>query len=115
VLLVIMAGLGLGLGVIVSSLSTRYRDLQNLLTFGTQLLMYATPVIYPMAAVPAAYRPLFRVNPMTAVLETFREGFLGTGTVRTGDLLYSFAFMLVLLAVGLILFNRVEQTFMDTV
>jgi lipopolysaccharide transport system permease protein len=114
-LLFVMAGLGLGLGIIVSSLTTRYRDLQNLVAFGTQLLMYATPVIYPVSAVPARYRPVIQANPMTPILETFRQAFLGSGTVSLGGLLYSLIFMTVLLAVGLMLFNRVEQTFMDTV
>jgi lipopolysaccharide transport system permease protein len=114
-LLFIMAGLGLGLGIIVSSLTTRYRDLQNLVTFGAQLLMYATPVIYPVSAVPPAYRALIQANPMTPILETFRQAFLGTGTVSMGGLIYSLVFTLVLLAAGLLLFNRVEQTFMDTV
>jgi lipopolysaccharide transport system permease protein len=115
VLLFIMAGLGLGVGIVVSSLTTRYRDLQNLVGFGTQLLMYATPIIYPASAVPDRYRLLIQANPMTAIVETFREAFLGSGTVSVGGLLYSLAVMLVLLAVGLLLFNRVEQTFMDTV
>jgi len=114
-LLFIMAGLGLGAGIIVSSLTTRYRDLQNVVTFGTQLLMYATPVIYPASATPARYRILLQANPMTAIVEAFRGAFLGTDTVSTGALLYSFGFMLVALILGLLLFNRVEQTFMDTV
>jgi lipopolysaccharide transport system permease protein len=114
-LILIMAGLGLGVGIVVSSLTTRYRDLQNVVAFGTQLLMYATPIIYPASAVPDRYRPLIQANPMTPVMETFREAFLGTGTFSTGGLLYSLAFMLTLLAAGLLLFNRVEQTFMDTV
>lgn len=114
-LLFIMAGHGLGLGIIVSSLTTRYRDLQNLVAFGTQLLMYATPVIYPVSAVPERYRSVFQANPMAPILETFRGAFLGTDTVSIGGLLYSLAFMLVLLTVGSLLFNRVEQTFMDSV
>ncbi len=114
-LLLIMAGLGLGFGIIVSSLTTRYRDLQQLVAFGVQLLMYATPVIYPVSAVPAAYQPLIRANPVTPIVEAFRVAFLGAGTVSWGGLLYSFGFMLAVMAIGLMLFNRIEQTFMDTV
>jgi lipopolysaccharide transport system permease protein len=114
-LLFIMAGLGLGAGIIVSSLTTRYRDLQNVVTFGAQLLMYATPVIYPLSATPPKYRILVQVNPMTPIVEAFRGAFLGTDTVNMGALLYSFCFMVVALTLGLLLFNRVEQTVMDTV
>lgn len=114
-LLLQMAGLGLGIGIIVSSLTTRYRDLQFLVTFGTQLLMYATPVIYPLSSVPEKYRWLLVANPMTPVVETFRYAFLGQGTVEPLHLAYSAAFTLVVLLFGIVLFNRVEQTFMDTV
>jgi lipopolysaccharide transport system permease protein len=115
VALFIMAGLGLGAGIIVSSLTTRYRDLQNVVTFGTQLLMYATPVIYPLSATPVKYRFLVEANPMTSVVEAFRGAFLGTDTIAAGGLLYSFGFMVVALILGVLFFNRVEQTFMDTV
>ncbi len=115
VLLVLMAGLGLGVGIIVSSLTTRYRDLQQLVSFGVSLLMYATPVIYPVSAIPEAYRPLIMANPLTPVVEAFRAAFLGTGSVSLGGLWYSAGFMVVTLIFGLLIFNRVEQTFMDTV
>jgi lipopolysaccharide transport system permease protein len=114
-LLVLMAGLGLGAGIIVSSLTTRYRDLQQLVGFGVSLLMYATPVIYPVSAIPDAYRPLILANPLTPVVEAFRAAFLGAGTVSAGGLWYSAAWMAGLLVLGLLVFNRVEQTFMDTV
>jgi lipopolysaccharide transport system permease protein len=114
-LLLMMAGLGLGLGVIVSSLTTRYRDLQFLVAFGAQLLMYATPVIYPLSSVPEKYRWVLVANPMTPVVETFRYAFLGQGTVEVPHLAYTAAFTLTVLVVGIVLFNRVEQTFMDTV
>lgn len=115
VLVLMMAGLGLGLGIIISSLTTKYRDLRFLVTFGVQLLMYATPVIYPVSSIPERFRPFILANPMTSIVETFRYAFLGAGTVNIGQLLYSFIFMLVVVFLGTVIFNRVEQTFMDTV
>lgn len=115
VLLLMMAGLGLGFGIIISALTTRYRDLSFLVTFGVQLLMYATPIIYPLSSIPENFRLLILANPMTPIIETFRYAFLGTGTISALNLLYSFGFMLVVLAIGITLFNRVEATFMDTV
>ena len=114
-LLLIMAGMGLGLGVIISSLTTKYRDLQQLVGFGVQLLMYATPVIYPLSTVQGALRWVILANPMTAVVEVFRLGFLGTSSVDPLSLLYSVGFTLVVMLIGLLIFNRVEATFMDTV
>lgn len=115
VLLLIMAGMGLGIGIIISSLTTKYRDLRFLVTFGVQLLMYATPVIYPLSSIPGRFRLLIMANPMTPIVETFRFAFLGAGEANVGHLLYSFGFMIVVMAVGTVVFNRVEQTFMDTV
>lgn len=114
-LLLMMAGLGLGFGIIVSSLTTRYRDLQYLVGFGAQLLMYATPVVYPLSLVPDRYRWLVLANPMTSIVESFRFAYLGAGTVDMAQLLYSFVLMVAILLLGLLLFNRVERTFMDTV
>lgn len=114
-LVLMMAGLGLGFGIIISSLTTKYRDLRFLVTFGVQLLMYATPVIYPVSSIPERFQPLILANPMTPVVETFRYAFLGAGTVDAAHLLYSFVFMCVIVLVGVLIFNRVEQTFMDTV
>jgi lipopolysaccharide transport system permease protein len=114
-LLLMMAGLGLGLGIIVSTLTTKYRDLRFLVQFGVQLLMYATPVIYPVSSIPASFQWVIQANPMTPIVEAFRYAFLGAGTVDLGHLLYSFGFMLVVVIIGSIIFNRVEQTFMDTV
>jgi len=115
VLLIIMAGTGLGLGIIVSSLTTKYRDLQQLLGFGLQLLMYASPVLYSISVVPAQWRWLLLVNPVTAVIETFRGAFLGASSLEPIYLLYSLAFMFAVLLFGVLIFNRVENTFMDTV
>ncbi len=115
ILMLMMAGLGLGFGIIISSLTTKYRDLRFLVQFGVQLLMYATPVIYPVSAIPERFQWIILANPMTPIVEAFRYAFLGAGTVDTGHLLYSFGFMLVVVVIGSIIFNRVEQTFMDTV
>jgi lipopolysaccharide transport system permease protein len=115
VLILMMAGLGLGFGVIVSSLTTRYRDLRFLVTFGVQLWMYLTPVIYPVSSIPARFQPLIWANPLTPIVETFRYAFLGAGTVSIPNLLYSAGFMVVVLILGIILFNRIEATFMDII
>ncbi len=114
-LVLIIAGLGLGFGIIISSLTTKYRDLVHLVTFGVTLWMYATPVIYPLSEIPDKYKPFVMANPMTSIVETFKTALLGVGTVDYMSLLYSFAFMVVLLAVGILIFNKVERTFMDTV
>jgi lipopolysaccharide transport system permease protein len=115
ILMLMMAGLGLGFGIIISSLTTKYRDLRFLVQFGVQLLMYATSVIYPVSSIPARFQWIILANPMTPVIEAFRFAFLGAGTVNINSLLYSFGFMLVVVIIGSIIFNRVEQTFMDTV
>lgn len=114
-LILIMAGLGLGLGIIVSSLTTKYRDLRFLVQFGTQLLMYATPVIYPASSIPERFRWIILANPMTPIMEAFRYAFLGAGSVNVGHLLYSLGMTVVVAVLGVIMFNRVEATFMDTV
>lgn len=114
-LLVLMAGLGLGFGIIISSLTTKYRDLQYLVSFGVGLWMYATPVIYPVSSIPEKWRWVANVNPVTPIIETFRKGFLGAGDASWARLAYSFGFMLVVLLIGVVIFNRVEKTFIDTV
>lgn len=115
VLVFLIAGLGLGLGIIITSLTTKYRDLTFLLEFGVQLLMYATPVIYPLSTVPEKYRFLAVLNPMTSIIETFKVGFLGAGTFNWWHLAYSFGFMVLILLGGILVFNKTEQNFMDTV
>ncbi len=115
ILMLMMAGLGLGFGIIISSLTTKYRDLRFLVQFGVQLLMYATPVIYPASSIPERFQWIIQANPMTPVIEAFRFAYLGAGTVNLNHLLYSFGFMVVVVIIGSIIFNRVEQTFMDTV
>lgn len=115
VLLFIMAGLGLGMGIIISSLTTKYRDLQQLVAFGVQLLMYGTPVIYPLSTIEGSWRWLILANPMTPVVEIFRFAFLGSSAMSPLYLIYSVAFVFFVLLVGVLVFNRVETTFMDTV
>ncbi len=115
ILVLLMAGLGLGLGIIISSLTTKYRDLTNLVGFGVQLFMYATPVIYPVSSLPEKYQIYILANPITPIIETFRFALLGTGTFNPLHLLYSFGFMVVALVLGILLFNKIEQSFMDTV
>ncbi len=114
-LVLLIAGLGLGFGIIISSLTTKYRDLVHLVTFGVTLWMYATPIIYPMSGIPEKYRVYVMANPMTPIVETFKTALLGVGTVDYLSLLYSLVFTIVLLAVGILIFNKVERTFMDTV
>jgi lipopolysaccharide transport system permease protein len=115
-LLLLMAGLSLGTGIIVSALTTRYRDLQQVVAFGVQLMMYATPVVYPLSMIGGgAFRWLILANPMTPIIEAFRYAYLGTGTFDAADLFYSAGFTAVVLFLGIVLFNHVERTFMDTV
>jgi lipopolysaccharide transport system permease protein len=114
-LILLMAGISLGAGMIFSAMTTKYKDLIFLLTFGIQLLMYATPVIYPLASIPDQYKTYVLMNPLTAVIETFRYGYLGTGTFSWSALVYSTIFMILLLLSGITIFNRVERSFMDTV
>lgn len=114
ILLLAMGLLGLGAGIAVSSMTTKYRDLARLVTFGVQLMMYATPVIYPLSSIPENYQWLIQLNPMTAIIESFRAIFLG-GQVPWDGLLISVSITLVVLSIGVVLFNKVEKTFMDTV
>ena len=115
-ILLMMAGMGLGLGIIISSLTTKYRDFAVLVTFGVQLLMYATPVVFPMSAVKSPDLKLWlSINPLTPLVEAFRYGLLGAGSFDAIQLLYSGIFILLLLIFGLFLFGKVEKTFMDTV
>jgi lipopolysaccharide transport system permease protein len=110
-----MAGLGLGFGIIISSLTTKYRDLTYLVSFGVQLWMYATPIVYPLSELSGILRKAAIANPMTSIVETFRYTLLGAGTMDWTHLAYSFGFMIAVLFIGVLLFNKVEQSFMDTV
>jgi len=114
-LIILMAGLGLGFGIIVSSLTTRYRDFNYLVSFGTQLWMYATPVVYPASMLPEKYKIFVMVNPLAPIIETFRYALLGAGTVSFVYLVYSLCFTAAVLFIGILVFNKVGKTFMDTV
>lgn len=115
VLILMLAGLALGFGIIISSMTTKYRDLTILFTFVVQLWMYATPVIYPLSTMSSKMQKIMSLNPVTSIVETFKYGTLGVGTFSWASLGYSFVFMLVLLAVGIVVFNKVQRSFMDTV
>jgi len=115
VLLLLMATLGFGLGIIISSATVKYRDLKFLVGFGTSLFMYATPVIYPFSMVPQKYKPFVLVNPMTPIVETFRYAYLWQGAFHWNYLGLSLFTTLVILFIGLMIFSKVEKTFMDTV
>lgn len=115
VLILMLAGLALGFGIIISSMTTKYRDLTILFTFIVQLWMYATPVIYPLSTMSPKMQMIMSLNPVTSIVETFKYGTMGVGTFSWASLLYSFGFMLVLLAVGIVVFNKVQRSFMDTV
>jgi lipopolysaccharide transport system permease protein len=114
-LVLIMGCLGLGFGMIISAMTTKYRDLVFLLTFGVQLMMYATPVIYPLSQIGPKYRWLIMANPMSSIIETFRYAFTGSGTFSVTGLTYSAGFALIVVMLGTVIFNRVERSFMDTV
>jgi lipopolysaccharide transport system permease protein len=117
VVIFIMAGLSLGLGIIISSLTTKYRDFTLLLGFAVQLGMYISPIPYPLSrlAEGSSLRLLLDINPITSLVEAFRYALFGQGTFTAGTLLYSFTFMVVVLFFGIIMFNKVEKSFMDTV
>lgn len=116
ILVLLQLGLmGMGFGIIISSMTTKYRDLSVLVSFGVSLWMYATPVVYPLSTVSGPLRTILLLNPVTAPVELFRYAFLGTGTVSIGHLVYAWAVTLVIAFLGVIVFNKVERTFMDTV
>jgi len=114
-LVLLMAGFALGLGMIFSSLTTKYKDLTFLLTFGIQLFMYATPVVYPLSILPQKYKSIVMANPLTGIFECFRHAYLGSLDFEPSSLIRSTISIAVLLAVGIIIFNKVEKSFMDTV
>jgi lipopolysaccharide transport system permease protein len=115
VLILMMGILALGFGMIISALTTKYRDLIYLLTFGIQLLMFATPVIYPLERASAGFRWIILANPMSSIVESFRYAFLGSGIFNWNYLLYSFIMSIIILFLGTIVFNKVERSFTDTI
>ena len=114
-LIVLMAIFALGVGMIFSALTTKYRDLQMLLTFGVSLMMYATPVIYPVSSITGVWKKLAYYNPLTGIFECFKYGWMGSGEFTVEMLLISTGIILVLLVIGTVTFNKVEKSFMDTV
>ncbi|HOZ73620.1 MAG TPA: ABC transporter permease [Flavobacterium sp.] len=114
-LVILMALLGLGLGLIITAMTTKYRDLTFLVTFGVQLLMYGTTVIYPLSAAPEKYRMIIELNPMTGIIEAFRYCFLGKGEFTLASLGYSTICTLVVMLLGIIIFNKTEKNFVDTI
>ena len=115
ILIILMAILGLSFGMVISSLTTKYRDLKFLIQFAVQLWMYATPVIYPISKIPEKYKVFIMLNPLTSIIEAFKYSFTGAGTLSYNGLLYSAVFAVGMLLLGVLIFNKTEQNFMDTV
>jgi lipopolysaccharide transport system permease protein len=114
-LVALMALLGLGLGLIITAMTTKYRDLTFLVAFGVQLLMYGTTVIYPLSAAPAKYKSIIELNPMTGIIEAFRFAFLGKGEFSVWSISYSVLVTIIVLFLGVIIFNKTEKNFVDTI
>lgn len=115
ILVILMALLGLGIGLIITAITTKYKDLTFLVTFGVQLMMYGTTVIYPLSEVPAQYKNLIELNPMTGIIEGFRYAFLGKGEFSVWSVGYSAIITFVLLLIGILIFNKTEKNFVDTI
>lgn len=115
VIFIITAVLALGFGIIISSLTTKYRDLQNFLAFGMQLWLFITPIVYPVSAIPEKFKWIVMINPVTPLIDAFKYGIIGVGNVSVYGLIYSLCFTLVVFATGVLVFNKVEGNFMDTV
>jgi len=114
-LIILIGFMALSFGIIISSLTTKYRDLKFLVTFGIQLMMYASPIVYPLSIVPEKYKWIIIANPVTSIIETFKYAFLGVGEFSWLYLGYSTLFTIVLFMIGLVIFHGVEKSFMDTV
>jgi len=113
-LIILMGFQGLGFGLILSSLTVKYRDIKYLINFGVRLLMYASPVIFPLSIVPENYLYIILANPMTAIIEAFRSTFLGQDIINIGSLAYPLCFTILLFFIGLVIFNQIEKDFIDT-
>lgn len=114
-LVLLMAAQGMGIGLIVSAVSSKYRDVAMLLTFGIQLLMFATPIVYPLSSVSGIFKLVISLNPMTSIIELMRLGFLGKGSVDLFGVTYTIGITGIILVVGILIFNKVEKSFVDTV
>lgn len=115
VIILILGGIAMGMGIIFSSFTTKYRDLNMLVGVFMTLFMYATPIMYPMSEIPKMYKPFLSLNPISPLIEAFRYAFTGTGYVTMYSFSYSFFFMIIVLTFGVFIFNKTEKTFMDTV
>jgi lipopolysaccharide transport system permease protein len=114
-IIVLMALISMGIGLILSSMTTKYKDLNQLIGFGVQLFMYGTPVIYPSSSVPKDYQSIVELNPLVGLFDYMRFAYLGVGEFSTQGLLYPSVFSIVILAIGILVFNKTQKTFMDTV
>ena len=114
-IIVLMALISMGIGLILSSMTTKYKDLNQLIGFGVQLFMYATPVIYPSSSVPMAYQWVVELNPLVGLFDYMRYAYLGVGAFSITDLVYPTLFSVVILILGVLVFNKTQKTFMDTV
>jgi lipopolysaccharide transport system permease protein len=115
IFIVQLAMLGMGFGIMTSAITTKYRDLRNLVSFGLSILMYATPVVYPISNVPPKWKLLFQLNPVSPVIEMFRYSFLGSGNHDVLMLLYSLVASIIVFWIGLVTFSRNEKTFIDVI
>jgi lipopolysaccharide transport system permease protein len=115
VVIFLMAVISMGVGLILSAMTTKYKDLNQLISFAVQLFMYATPVIYPSSSIPKSYQWIAELNPLSALFEYMRYAYLGVGSFNSHSLLYATGFAVLLLAVGVLVFNKVQKSFMDTV
>ena len=115
ILLLMIAMLALGFGIIISSMTTKYRDLVVLVTFGVQLWMYGTPIVFPLSQIPVKWQGLMLLNPIAPIVETFRYAFLGSGSIPWFYLGISVVTTIIVLFIGIVLFNKVQKTFMDTI
>lgn len=112
---ILMALISMGIGLILSSMTTKYKDLNQLISFGVQLLMYASPVIYPSSSVPSAYQWVVELNPLVSLFDFMRYAYLGAGTFEFSNFIYPSIFSIVILTIGVLIFNKTQKTFMDTV
>ena len=115
ILIIQMALLGQGIGMIVSSFTVKYRDLNYIVSFGTQLMMYLSPIIYPLSSVPEKYKIVIMMNPMTSIIEGFRQALVGKGSLDFYTFIYSFLFTTFIFFIGLLIFNKFEKNFIDTI
>jgi lipopolysaccharide transport system permease protein len=115
IIIFLMAVISMGIGLILSSLMTKYKDLNQLISFGIQLAMYATPVIYPSSTVPDKFRFILELNPLNALFDYMRYAYLGVGSFSFNSLIYPCTFAVCIVAIGVVIFNKVQKSFMDTV